>query len=209
MSPETGRNRVEPHPVGVIKVEFISEGEVAELLQSHGIAKVSEDEDHVYCRMGDEAALHHVHLCVPGAGTVPREGAQVYDIEADRMESVLNHILRKLHHNQFILIPVGKWRSVFDAVAFSLAGNEEWQAVDAAATVELNTRDPLLTDAGDLHLLCDLVGAIIQDSESTDHGLMMITAGVPVVLEIVSAGSVRISFGNRAVAEEVAEAFSS
>ena len=38
---------------------------------------------------------------------------------------------------------------------------------------------------------------------------MMITAGVPVVLEIVSAGGVRMSFGNQAVAEEVVEAFSS
>ena len=84
---------MEPHPVGVIKVEFISEGEVAELLQSHGIAQVSEDEDHVYCRMGDEAASHHVHLGVPGAGTEPREGAQVYDIEADRTE--LNDLSQK------------------------------------------------------------------------------------------------------------------
>ena len=196
-------------PIGASKVEFISEGEVAELLQSHGITQVSEDEDHVYCRMGDEAASHHVHLCVPDAESEPREGAQVYQIEADRMESVLNHVLHKLHHNQFILIPVGKWRSIFDAVAFSLAENEEWQAIDAAATVELNTRDPLLADAGDLHLLCDLVGAIIRDSETPDHGLMMITAGVPVVLELVSADVVRMSFGNQAVAEEVAEAFTS
>ena len=207
MRADRRRNRAVHRPVGVIKVEFISEGEVSQLLKSHGITQVPEDEDHVYCRMGDEAASNHVHLCVPDAAGEPRDGAQVYEIEPDRMEGVLNHVLHKLHHNQFILIPVGKWRSIFDAVAFSLAENEEWQAIDAAATVELNTRDPLLADAGDLHLLCDLVGAIIRDSETPDHGLMMITAGVPVVLELVSAGVVRMSFGNQAVAEEVAEAF--
>lgn len=190
-------------------MEFISVSEVAELLRSHGITQVSEDDDHVYCRMSDEATSHHVHLRVPGSDTEPRDGAKIYDIDDDRMESVLSHILHKLHHNQFILVPVGRWRCIFDAVAFSLAGNDEWQVIDAAATVELNTRDPLLANAGDLHLLCDLVGAIIRDSETPDHGLMMITAGVPVVLEIVSTGGVRMSFGNQAVAEEVAEAYSS
>ena len=87
--------------------------------------------------------------------------------------------------------------------------NEEWQAIDAAATVELNSRDPLLSDTGDLHLLCDLVKALMQDSETPDQGLMVITAGVPLVMEIVPAGGIRMSFGNQAVAEEVAEAYAS
>jgi hypothetical protein len=124
------------------------------------------------------------------------------------MPSIIDSILHKLHHNQIILIPVGKWRSIFDVVAFSLAENEEWQAIDAAATVELNTRDPLLADAGDLHLLCDLIGALMEDSDQPDQGLLLITVGVPVAMEVVPAGGVRMSFGNQAVAEEIAEAHS-
>ena len=125
------------------------------------------------------------------------------------MVGVIDSILHKLHHNQIIIIPVGKWRSIFDVVAFSLASNEEWQAVDAAASVELNTRDPLLAESSDLHLLCDLVKALMQDSDQPDQGITMITAGVPVALELVPAGGVRMSFGNQAVAEEIAEVYSS
>ena len=48
----------------------------------------------------------------------------------------------------------------------------------------------------------------MQDSETPDQGLMVITA-VPLVMEIVPAGGIRMSFGNQAVAEEVAEAYAS
>tara|TARA_B000000441_G_C21675024_1_gene309715 strand:+ start:225 stop:782 length:558 start_codon:yes stop_codon:yes gene_type:complete len=184
-------------------------GEIAELLRSHGIAQSSQDEEHVYYRMTDDAAVLHRQLSTPDSQIEPLEGAEMVEVANDRMAEVTDAILHKLHHNQIILIPVGKWRSIFDAVAFSLAQNEEWQAIDAAATVELNSRDPLLSDTGDLHLLCDLVKALMQDSETPDQGLMVITAGVPLVMEIVPAGGIRMSFGNQAVAEEVAEAYAS
>lgn len=190
-------------------MEFIPKDEVAELLRSHGITQSSQDEEHVYCSMSDDVAVAHCHLSIPDSKVEPRSGASVVEISDENMAGVVDSILHKLHHNQFILIPVGKWRSIFDVVAFSLASNEEWQAVDAAATVELNTRDPLLADAGDLHLLCDLIKALMQDSDKPDQGLTMITAGVPVALEIVPNGGVRISFGNQAVAEEISEAYSS
>ena len=184
-------------------------GEIADLLRSHGITQSSEDEEHVYYRMTDEAASLHRQLSTPECAIEPLAGAETVEIASDRMSQAIDAILHKLHHNQIILIPVGKWRSIFDAVAFSLAQNEEWQAIDAAATVELNSRDPLLSDTGDLHLLCDLVKALMQDSETPDQGLMVITAGVPLVMEIVPAGGIRMSFGNQAVAEEVAEAYAS
>ena len=188
-------------------MEFISKDEVAELLRSHGITQSSQDEEHVYCAMSDEVAVAHCHLSIPESDVEPRSGATIINIPAESVAGVIDSILHKLHHNQIILIPVGKWRSIFDVVAFSLASNEEWQAVDAAASVELNTRDPLLADAVDLHLLCDLTKALMHDSDKPDQGLTMITAGVPVALEIVPAGGVRMSFGNQAVAEEIAEAY--
>lgn len=184
-------------------------GEVAELLRSHGIDQSSEDEEHVYYRMTDEAASLHRHLSTSDCTIEPRAGAELVEIVSDDMQGVVERILHKLHHNQIILIPVGKWRSIFDAVAFSLAANEEWQAIDAAATVELNSRDPLLSDTGDLHLLCDLLKALMEDSDTPDQGLTVITAGVPIAMEIVPSGGIRMSFGNQAVAEEVAEACAS
>jgi hypothetical protein len=184
-------------------------GEVADLLRSHGISQSSEDEEHVYFRMTDDAASLHRHLSTSDCTIEPRAGAELVEIAVDDVQGVVERILHKLHQNQIILIPVGKWRSIFDAVAFSLAGNDEWQVIDAAATVELNSRDPLLSDTGDLHLLCALLKALMQDSETPDQGLTVITAGVPIAMEIVPSGGIRMSFGNKAVAEEIAEACNS
>ncbi|MAT80066.1 MAG: hypothetical protein CMJ29_00285 [Phycisphaerae bacterium] len=186
-------------------MEFISVEEVNELLVQHGIERQSPDDDHTFLRMVDESAPRR-HLAVPGSEVEPLKGAQVVEFSLESMPGVIDNILHKLHHNQLILFPVGRWRSIFDVVAFSLAENEEWQRIDAAATVELNTRDPLLCDTGDLHLVCELVKTLFHDSESPDQGLLLITAGIPLVMEIVPNGGVRMSFGTEAVAEEVSEA---
>lgn len=186
-------------------MEFISDGEVNELLEQHGIERQAQDDDHAYLRMVDELSPQR-HLAVPGCDVEPIPGAEVVEFTAEEMPGVIDNILHKLHHNQLILFPVGRWRSIFDVVAFSLAENEEWQRVDAAATVELNTRDPLLGDTGDLHLVCELVKALFRDSESPDQGLMLITAGIPLVMEVVPNGGFRLSFGTEAVAEEISEA---
>jgi len=186
-------------------VEFISVEEVNELLAQHGIERQSPDEDHSFLRMTSPSAPQR-HLAIPNCEVEPLDGAEVIEITSERMPEIIDHILHKLHHNQLILFPVGLWRSVFDVVAFSLAENEEWQRVDAAATVELNTRDPLLCETGDLHLVCDLVKRLFQDSESRDQGLILITAGIPLVMEVVPNGGVRLTFGTEAVAEEISEA---
>ena len=186
-------------------MEFIDVGETTELLSQHGIVQKAQDEDHTFLRMADESAPRK-HLAVPGCDVEPLPGAEVIEFSLEQMSTVIDNILHKLHHNQLILFPVGRWRSIFDAVAFSLAENEEWQRIDAAATVELNTRDPLLCDAGDLNLVCELVKTLFHDSESPDQGLQLVTAGIPLVVEIVPNGGVRLTFGTAAVAEEVSEA---
>ncbi|MDP7029633.1 MAG: hypothetical protein QF733_05365 [Phycisphaerales bacterium] len=190
-------------------MEFIPAGEAAGVIADHGLESESPDEDHIYLRMRDGDTVQHHHVAIAGTSCSPREGAAVHEIANDKLADVVDHLMHKLHHSQILLIPVGKWRSVFDVVAFSLAANEEWQRIDAAATVELNSRDPLLADAGDLHLLCDLAKALLADSEKPDQGLMLISVGQPVVMEIVPTGGVRLSFGNQAIADELAEAYAS
>jgi hypothetical protein len=209
MTCTSGRNRIEcgATPEGGSQVEFISAEEAAGVLTDHGIESESPDDDHIYRRMCDGDSVRHHHVAISGTEFSPRENAVVYEIQEDKIADVVDHVLHKLHHSQMLLIPVGKWRSVFDVVAFSLAANEEWQRIDAAATVELNSRDPLLADTGDLHLLCDLAKALLADSEKPDQGLMLIAVGQPVVIEIVPTGGIRLSFGNQAVADELAEAY--
>ena len=93
-------------PHGEHQVEFISMGEIAELLRSHGIAQSSQDEEHVYYRMTDDAAVLHRQLSTPDSQIEPLEGAEMVEVANDRMAEVTDAILHKLHHNQIILIPV-------------------------------------------------------------------------------------------------------
>ncbi|MGY8753867.1 MAG: hypothetical protein ACKVIO_08230, partial [Phycisphaerales bacterium] len=89
---------------------------------------------------------------------------------------------RRIHQGQTVLVPCGKWRSVFDAVAFSMAGDELWQEFDASATIKLNTRDPLLFDVGDEQILASLLTALMNDGETAEQSAFLMPAGAPVLM---------------------------
>src|SRR6185436_753823 len=188
-------------------VEFVSYDEVADLFDEYGIERVQVGEDRVYLRMSDAVGAVHMHLACPETKAPPHNGATVVRVDKQRLPKVVEHSIRLLHLNQVLLIPVGKWRKVFDAVAFSLAQNEDWQEIDTTATVELNTRDPLLCEPADYHTLVDLIQALLRDAETPDQGLMFVATGSPVLVELVPDGAVRMSLGSQVLADELAEAF--
>lgn len=188
-------------------MEFVSHDEVVDLLDDYGIEEVAEGSDRVFLRMAPGDGVVHVHLADKTCGCKPVHGAQVVPIEKDRLAQTLEGVIRVLRLHQVLLLPVGKWRKVFDAVAFSLANNHAWQEMDATATVELNTRDPLLCEPGDFHLLIELVATLLRDAEAPEQGLMFIATTSPVLVEVVPGGAVRISVGSRALADEVADVF--
>lgn len=190
-------------------MEFVSYEEVSDLLDEYGIDEVAEGDERVYLRMAEAEGVVHLQLKSEQSACKPFKCARVVPVEKHRLHEVVEHIIHLLHINQMLLIPVGRWRKVFDAVAFSLATNEDWQAVDAAATVELNTRDPLLCEPADFHTVVALVQALIQDAEAPEQGLMLLSTASPVLVEVVPDGAVRISLGSQVLADELAEAFSS
>lgn len=190
-------------------MEFVSCQEVADLLDEYGIEQVQEGQDRVYLRMNDGQGVVHLHLACRETQAKPRQGATPIAVEKDRLPKVVEHIIHLLHLNQVLLIPVGKWRQVFDAVAFSLAENEDWQEMDATATVELNTRDPLLCEPADYHTLIALIQALLRDAQTPDQGLVFVATASPVLVELVPDGAVRMSLGSQVLADEVAEAFAS
>ena len=190
------------------QVEFVAYDEVMELLQGHGVQAVADGEDQVYLELAGNQDVVHLHLASENSQIVPREGASVLRVDRNRLAGAVKHIIHKLHLSQVLLIPVAKWRNVFDAVAFSLADNEDWQAVDTAATVELNTRDPLLCEPGDFHTLNALMEALLQDADRPEQGLHITTTAAPVMVQFVPDGAFRISIGNAVLADEVVETFS-
>jgi hypothetical protein len=191
-------------------VEFVEYGEAIELLREHGIREVPDGEERVWLELsGGDDDVVHLHLACGESTTPPRAGAGVVPVDKKQLAASIDQIIHKLHLNQVLLIPVAKWRRVFDAVAFSLADNEEWQAVDTAATVELNTRDPLLCEPGDFQTIHALVEALFSDAETSDQGLMITTTAAPLMVELVPDGAVRISVGNPVLADELADTFRS
>lgn len=190
-------------------MEFVGYGEVMDVLKAHRIQEVQHGEDGIRLEVSDGEDVVHVHLAVEGSETVPRDGATIVSIDPERLAGAVEDIIHKLHLSQIVLIPVAKWRKIFDVVAFSLADNEEWQAVNTAATVELNSRDPLLCGPAEFHTLRALIGALLQDADSPDQGLHLTTTAAPMMVEVVPGGAIRISLGNAVLADEVVEAFAS
>lgn len=185
-------------------MEFVDENEVADLIRDHKLKRVAEG-DQVHLRMDDGEALVHLHLACSESAAQPHNGASVVTVKKDRLPGLVEHVLHLLHIDQIVLIPVGKWRNVFDAVAFSLASNEAWQEMDATATVELNTRDPLLCEPADFHTLIALIEALLNDADKPEQGLMMVPSAAPVLLEVVPDGAVRITLANQTLADELTD----
>lgn len=188
-------------------MEFVAYDEVMELLREHGVHEVAGSDGLVCLELTGNQEVVHLHLAGENSEIVPREGARVFPVDTQRLAGAVAQIIHKLHLSQVLLIPVAKWRNVFDAVAFSLAGNEDWQAVDTAATVELNSRDPLLCEPGDFHTVNALIGALLSDAERPDQGLHVTTTAAPVMVQLVPNGAIRISVGNGVLADEVVETF--
>lgn len=189
-------------------MEFVHESEIADLLRKHNLERVSvgSESDEVYLQMRPVEGLVHLHLSCKESAAEPHNGASVVPVEKTRLPQTVEHIIHLLGIDQILLLPVGKWRQVFDAVAFSLASNEDWQVIDAAATVELNTRDPILCEPGDFHTLVALIEALLNDAERPDQGLIMVPTAAPVLLELVPDGAIRLCLGNQVLADEVADA---
>ncbi|MHC4219785.1 MAG: hypothetical protein ACYSU7_15195 [Planctomycetota bacterium] len=189
-------------------MEFIDYGEALGLLKEQGIQEVPEGEDRICMELEDGEGVVHLHMACSESTSDPHAGAELVSVEKDRIPGVVEHILHKLHLSQVLLIPVSKWRHVFDAVAFSMAENDDWQAVDTAGAVALNTRDPLLCEPADFHTISEVIKALLSDAERPEQGLMITTTATPFVVELIPDGVARISIGNRALADEVAETFS-
>ncbi len=186
-------------------MEFVKEQEALEVLRECGLEQVPQGDDLIHLQMRANDDVVFVHLADEKSTIEPQPGARVVPLAKDQIPAVLEHIIHRLHLDQILLIPVGKWRRVFDCVAFSLAENESWQEFDASATVELNRRDPLLCTPADYSTVRALLDALVNDAEEQSQGLMVTATAAPMLLEFVPGGAMRISLGNQAIADEVLE----
>lgn len=186
-------------------MEFIEYDETLKVLEGLGISREEENDCLRFTLDPEEGEAIHLHLTTGESEAEPRPDARVMTISKDRLPDTLEHILHRLHLAQTLIIPIGKWRKVFDAVAFSLATNEEWQEIDAAASVRLNRRDPLLCGPGDTHTLVALVRALLSDAETPDQGFTITTTATPLLIELVPDGTARITVESDAIADVIGQ----
>ncbi|MDC0428996.1 hypothetical protein OAL71_00305 [Phycisphaerales bacterium] len=129
--------------------------------------------------------------------------AETLSVPREKAGEVLEHILHKLHLAPLLILPIGKWRPVFDLITNALMENEQWMAIDAEATIELNTRDPLMCEPRDLHLLKEMVNVILRDGEEMPQGISIAAVQSPILVEVEPAGGILLTIGNEGLADEV------
>ena len=185
-------------------MEFVEDSEIADVLKDFRIEPVA-DGDLMRMRMVETDAAVRLVVRAGDAEIGDVEGMTVIDSPPERLPDILEGVLHRLHLEQVLIIPLAKWRDVFDAVAFSLADNEDWQEVDAAATVELNRRDPLLCRPADFATLQALLEALLPDAETLEHGVTLITPDRPLVVEVDPSGVLRLTLATQVLADEVAD----
>ena len=131
------------------------------------------------------------------------ENAEVLEISREKAGEVLEHILHKLHVAPLLILPIGKWRPVFDLVTPALTDNDQWISIDSEASIKMNTRDPLVCEPRDLHLLRAVVEAILRDGEEMAQGISIAAIQAPVLVEVEPAGGILLTIGNEGLADEV------
>lgn len=151
----------------------------------------------------ERRAAHHTIFASRPDHETDVADAEVLEISRDRAGEVLEHILHKLHLAPLLILPIGRWRAVFDVVTPALTENDQWVAIDSAATVELNTRDPLVCELRDLHLLRAVVDAVLNHAETLEQGISIAAVQAPLLVEIEPAGGVLLTIGNEGLADEV------
>ena len=138
-------------------------------------------------------------------GRTPDADSQNLELDTDRAADALEAVLHKLHLAPVFLFPIGTWRHVFDAITFDLVENEEWQEIETAATIELNTHDPLMCGPGDLHTVHDVLSSVLKSGKTPDQGVTIAALGKPILIVAEPPEQLRIEIMGGTLAQEVKE----
>jgi hypothetical protein len=188
-----------------IPVEFVERRQMLEALRGKGVL---ERESGELVHLGIEPSRRGgaVTLSASGRAGAP-DGAIVVEVAADRLAATLEAAIHKFHLFPLYLVPAARWRVVFATVAFGLAANPQWTEIDSAATVELNTRDPLLCDPGHLHVLRELVRVLLAEGgDDANATLYLVAPGKTLVARITPGSPITIECGDAGTAAALAEA---
>ena len=184
-------------------MEFIEHQATWTRLRKHGIL-AEETGDELHLDLDESTPVEVLDLAAsdhPQAAGLP---ASIRRIARAEFGPVVEGIVHKLKLPEVVVIPVGRWRSVFDAVAKPMSSHAHWREIDAAAMVELNTRDPLFFEPAHHHVLRDLIAAVADARGPATQGVSVVAMGMRVVIEVLPEGQMIVFIGDRHLVPPVA-----
>ena len=171
-------------------------------LNALGVVKLEESTDDLLCAGLDD--LDEL-IILDLLGKTQNADSISFPILKEKAADALEAILHRLHLTPILLFPIGRWRKVFEGIGFELAENAAWQEIDSAATVELNTHDPLRCEPGDLHVIRDVLATILRSGTEHGHGITLAALGKPLLIVIEPPGLLRVELFGETLAIEVRE----
>ena len=145
-----------------------------------------------------------IHL-LPSGGVGDVAGEERLDCPIDRIAPSLDHLLHKMHLAPLAVMPRCRWRSVLDAVCFTLAEDRAWQEVESETTLILNTRDALVAGPADLNTVNALVAALVGDGGAAEESIAIVPLSGQLLVEVVPGSGARIDVATEAIGDAVRE----
>jgi hypothetical protein len=189
---------------GATPVEFIQYLDAMRLLAEVGVREFRGDT----CpwkrfELADGESVRRLQLSAEANSSEPEANTEHQRVDRVRIPALVEHVLHRLRLHEVLLIPFSPWRAIFDAVAFNLAENKAWQEVDAMASVELNSHDPLQCSCGDFNTLESLMTALLKDADSPAQSITIAALHTPMLIEFSPLGTANLTFGSPAIAREL------
>lgn len=183
-------------------MEFVEHEPTWNRLRKQGVVELDPRDPELHLDLDETSAVVALDVAASDHAQARRLPKAVVRVPRAEFGPIVEGVLHKLRIAESVVIPVGLWRRVFEAVAEPMAHHAQWTDIDTAATVEQNTRDPLLVLPSNLHLLRDLVNSVVSSGTAPDQGVTVVAVGVRLLIEVLPAGQMIIFTGDAALGQQ-------
>lgn len=181
-------------------MEFVENDLTWNRLRKQGVVEIDRADPELHLDLDESTDVAVLDVAADDHESVNKLPKAVMRVPRKAFGPIVEGVLHKLRIAEAVVIPVGCWRRVFEAVAQPMSQHAQWTQIDSAATVELNTRDPLLVLQGNHHLLRDLVNSVVATGSAPDQGVSVVAIGVRLLIEVLPNGQMIVFAGDAALA---------
>lgn len=183
-------------------MEFVEHALTWNRLRKQGVVAAEDVPGELRIDLDDSSAVVTFDVAAHDHPQAASLGPGIRRVPRREFGPIVEGIVHKLKLPETVVVPVGTWRDVLEAVATPMSAHAQWRAIDAAATVELNTRDPLLFGPEHHHLLRDLVDAVAA-GERAAQGIAVVGVDMRIVVEVLPVGQMIVFAGDDHLAHPV------